>query len=94
MYIDSSKYSVTKNSTEDNVSTTIEIVEIENGYIYQVTTRNVSTGNEMMSSEKENRQVKTYYSKEKIDEDAIDDKEEEKEESITESLSKAMGKIV
>ena len=95
MYIESSILSATESSTENGVKTTIEVVKIENGYINKVEKRNVSTTGEYLSSEKEERSEKIYYSKENIlTKDKEDDLDETNEEPKKESMSLAITKLL
>ena len=93
MYIDNSEYSETKTLREDNVSTTIEIVKIANGYIYKMTKKNVSNEGEILPQEEENRKEKVYYSKELIDVNKIEDTSEDTSEKDDDIKNKILKKI-
>ncbi|PIZ55651.1 hypothetical protein COY23_04505 [bacterium (Candidatus Torokbacteria) CG_4_10_14_0_2_um_filter_35_8] len=94
MYIDNSEYSETKTLRENNISTTIEIVKIDNGYIYKMTKRNVSSDDKILLQEKENSKEKVYYSKELIDVDKIEDTSEDISEDTSEKDDDIKNKIL
>jgi len=94
MYIDNSEYSETKTLRENNISTTIEIVKIDNGYIYKMTKRNVSSVDKILLQEKENSKEKVYYSKQLIDVDKIEDTSEDISEDTSEKDDDIKNKIL
>ena len=94
MYIDNSEYSETKTLREDNVSITIEIVKITNGYIYKMTKKNVSKEGEILPQEEKNRKEKVYYSKELIDVDKIEDTSENTSEDTSEKNDDIKNRIL
>jgi len=93
MYIDNSEYSETKTLRENNISTTLEIVKIDNGYIYKMTKRNMSSDDKILLQEKENSKEKVYYSKELIDVDKIEDTSEDTSEKDDDIKNKILKKI-
>ena len=93
MYIDNSEYSETKTLRENNISTMIEIVKIDNGYIYKMTKRNVPSEGEILPQEEKNRKEKVYYSKELIDVDKIEDTSEDTSEKDDDIKNKILKKI-
>ena len=94
MYIDNSEYSETKTLREDNVSITIEIVKIANGYIYKMTKKNVSNEGEILPQEEENRKEEVYYSKELIDVNKIEDTSEDISKDTSEKDDDIKNKIL
>jgi len=94
MYIDNSEYSETKTLRENNISTMIEIVKIDNGYIYKMTKRNVPSEGEILPQEEKNRKEKVYYSKELIDVDKIEDTSENTSEDTSEKNDDIKNRIL
>ena len=93
MYIDNSEYLEMKELRENNISTTIEIVKIANGYIYKMTKKNVSSEGEILPQEEENRKEEVYYSKELIDVNKIEDTSEDTSEKDDDIKNKILKKI-